>query len=329
MVCDNGHCMIGNCTIPEDCGPPPECKVWDCIDNQCTEQNSSTGGCDDENPCTVNDYCLSGICQPGPDVPDCTHEDDWCNTGICVVINPDTYDCEKSPLPAGTPCAEDGLDCTTEECNGGHAGNPGQCVYTGVASGDCFIDGVCYDNNDLSPNGCGICQSTTSQTEWQPVAGGTPCGSDPCDQLCSGTNCIDRWWYRPQQCALAIPPYPILRCILDRVTDRYYFYRGTCNSGCYCRATYTDAVAACEALDLRLPTLAEYEAISVSGCMSEDCSEPPIDMQVDPEFDGRIQAAFGHWTSDYPQVIFYLSTGPLVIPDATPSRMYNYMCIEE
>jgi hypothetical protein len=323
MVCVSGNCVLGNCVIPEDCGPPPECKLWACIDNQCVEQNSSEGSCEDENPCTLNDYCLGGDCQPGLDSPDCSAQDDACNSGICVVINPDTYSCAKDPKAAGIPCSVDGLDCTIEECDGGSGGLPGECLMTSIESSYCYIGGVCYQLDDLSPSGCGTCVPGTSQTGWQAVSPGTECGSDPCDQLCSGTSCVNRW--RTSMCF-----YP-LSCIQDRLTGKTYYYHGHCdpdNPGCGCAKTYSQAQAACAAIGAHLPTLDEYQEMYTTGCTTLDCSTDPITIGADPVFNNRIKGATLYWTDSYPAVVFFLSSGVLLIAESSPNNLNAFLCVD-
>jgi hypothetical protein len=301
MVCVDSNCTVGVCSSADDCGSPPECKVWTCVDNQCVEQNSSEGFCDDDNPCTLNDYCLNGICQPGTGSPNCTAQDDQCNTGVCVPLNPDTLSCEKDPLDAGTSCEADGLACTVDECNGGGE-KPGLCRFSSIVAGLCFIDGICYDNNDLSASGCGICQAAINQTEWQSVAPATPCGISACDEVCVGQNCLSRWHTFAYGCftndeAEVRGMHP---CVEDRVTGKRYFYRGNCSSSCTCDKTRAAAEAACDSMGLRLPTMAEYmELNGTIGCTADDCRDEPHTMGIDPILTGKTKSGWHYWTSEH------------------------------
>ncbi len=319
MVCQDGNCIIGDCVDAADCGTPPECKLFECVSNRCRLQDSSVGSCDDENPCTVNDYCLDGACQPGADEPDCSSADDQCNTGICVVVNPDTYTCEKDPLPPGTSCDADGLSCSIDQCDGG---KPGACNFSSIVANQCLISGSCYDMDDLSPSGCGICRPATSQTQWQTLPTGTACGNDPCDQICSGMNCINRW--TNGTCFFPIS------CILDRSTDKYYYWSGYCPGGCGCTRTYFNAESACATYGTRLPTRADYaEMHSTVNCTTKDCSDPTIDIGVDPVFNGRVQGGVIYWTREYPWVVVFVNSGTLEFTESNPSNEHAFLCIEE
>ncbi len=90
------------------------------------------GSCDDEDPCTRDDYC---------DMGQCTGEDY-------------RADCD------------DELSCTQVICDGN-----GGCGQPELMSDWCLINGECFRNEDRDEGGCNECVVATSQSQWTPLAG--------------------------------------------------------------------------------------------------------------------------------------------------------------
>ncbi|MBN2362098.1 MAG: hypothetical protein JXR83_21785, partial [Deltaproteobacteria bacterium] len=325
-VCDSGTCLVGVCNDPADCGQPPQCKGWACNDHQCEELQLSTGWCDDGNPCTLSDFCQIGECQAGTGEPNCSAEDDSCNVGVCVMVDTDNYRCEKSPLAAGTSCNDDNLACTVDQC-AGPEGAPRSCALHHYLAGTCFIDGVCYAQNDHSPNGCGYCNSLASQTSWQPVAAKTPCGTSACDEVCSGINCVARWY---------VPIRPCIggsNCIIDRDTEKsWYYYDDSDADTCPEKATWADATTICAGDLARLPTRAELIAIVPHvDCTTTTCNGGTINLP--PAFAGKAMTR-AYWTSEdlngdgKKNLIGFQSSGYAEY-DASPDYSYWYLCVDD
>jgi hypothetical protein len=203
----------------------PMCQVAQC--------NAQTGlcevvadvdgtACDDSEFCTVDDACVSGICEPGPS-NDCgvipaACEDVTCDEG--------SQTCATVPKPNGAPCTDPNDLCleNTICTNGLCSGTPKDCFFSPVPN-DCHVSVCnpqngqcepepgnegqsCNDPNDLCTVtktcaagvcqggsamdcsyltvGCndGICNVNTGQCEQQPVAPGQPCAeaTDQCNQ---------------------------------------------------------------------------------------------------------------------------------------------------
>lgn len=116
-ICDCwGECMAG---LPPDCDDNDECTLDTCNEILDMCEHTVIAGCcygdsdcDDANVCTV-DTCVDNRCQ-------------------------------YSPLPDGTPCEEDGKECTIDQCNGGvctHDVNIGASCY--YPDDECYNPGRC------------------------------------------------------------------------------------------------------------------------------------------------------------------------------------------
>ena len=174
---------------------------------QCVTDES----CDDGNDCT-DDSCTSGVCLHlaipngvacADDGNECT--DDRCN-GLeeCVHTaraagsacgspfddacnDSDTCDgagvCLSNLPPAGTPCADDGNDCTEDVCDGG-----GACVHNDLAAGTpCTDEGdACTDDTCDGAGAClhvdntAACDDDVVCTTNDVCAGGS-CAGEPVD----------------------------------------------------------------------------------------------------------------------------------------------------
>ncbi len=110
-ACSDGGVCVGTAYTCDDSNI---CTADQCLGDGTCSFPHNTAGCDDGDPCTVNDRCVNAVC--GGEALDCSWMDNQCALGIC---NPATGSCMAQPLPDGTPC-EDNDPCTGDEiCTGG------------------------------------------------------------------------------------------------------------------------------------------------------------------------------------------------------------------
>ncbi len=170
--CNDGlYCTTDDiCTAGVCSGSPRDCSqvADDCTDASCNEDLDQCEGvpkddgasCDDGLYCTVDDQCLGGACQSGPE-RDCAASGGSCVDGTC---NEDTDQCEGTALPDGTPCDDQDLCTTDDKCMGGSC--------TGVQTDCSHLNGPCSQ---------GSCDPSTGQCEAQPINEGQNCDDgDPC-----------------------------------------------------------------------------------------------------------------------------------------------------
>lgn len=129
-LCDDADaCRVGERCMEGLCsgGSPPNCSTFDdqCNTASCDPFGGDGNcdiltplpdgtGCDDTDPCTLNDACLAGIC--GGFAVDCSGLTDICNDGVC---DPGSGVCLRQPANEGGVC-DDGLPCTTNDrCSDG------------------------------------------------------------------------------------------------------------------------------------------------------------------------------------------------------------------
>ncbi|RYZ35192.1 MAG: hypothetical protein EOO71_36385 [Myxococcaceae bacterium] len=122
-----GRCMPATtiqCTQPSNpCDAPVTCEPSTGL---CKVGTRPTGtACNDENPCTINDQCIGGLCAGSQ--RQCPTDSNTCreSTGAC---NQNTGLCEYAPRPNATAC-DDALTCTTTD----HCDGNGACVGTPTA----------------------------------------------------------------------------------------------------------------------------------------------------------------------------------------------------
>ncbi|NUN13438.1 MAG: hypothetical protein HUU55_07365 [Myxococcales bacterium] len=223
-------CSDGNaCTIGDNCqsgvcvpGGQPNCDDQ----NVCTADgcNSNTGDCvnlpilapcDDGDPCTVNDQCVQGACQPGAPL-DCSDgnvcTDDICDalTGCSNVNN--TAPCEDGNLcTAGDNCAngacvpglptqcDDGNSCTNDSCVPAtgcvNAPNTSPCDDGDVCtSGDVCSGGSCQPGAAIDCDDGNICTDSVCDpiTGCASINNSAACDDgNPCtiNDICAGGVC--------------------------------------------------------------------------------------------------------------------------------------------
>jgi hypothetical protein len=182
--CDDGNlCSINDtCTgtvcsgEPVDCtGLNDACNVGTCNvgTGACEPTPANEGGvCDDLDPCTETDLCVSGTCT-GTSIPGCINcgipadcddanvcTDEDCIGGVCS-FTANALDCD------------DGDACTTaDSCSGG--------VCVGGAPPVCEDSNGCTDDSCDSLSGCQFIDNTAVCDDGDPCTGGDVCAAGVC-----------------------------------------------------------------------------------------------------------------------------------------------------
>lgn len=179
----SSYCLAGACTPVETvyCAPsgPTDCynrgcnpQTGECV---ATDVKPDGSGCSDQDPCTLIDMCMGGVCQ-GMAPKNCPAIDD-CNAGIC---NPTNGSCSPSPVPDGTPCSD------KNACTQGDTCQSGKCVAGTALAAD---GAACDDGNECTwGETCsgGACVGGTAQPN------GHDCGStaDCKAHKCQAGTCV-------------------------------------------------------------------------------------------------------------------------------------------
>jgi hypothetical protein len=115
--------------------------------------NKSDGSsCDDGNPCTLDDKCYYGVCNPG--TPKKCVSKHQCKTSTC---NKQTGNCDEGYKPDGSRC-NDGKKCTYND----------KCTY-GICKGTYK---KCYTTKQCTKS---YCNPVTGQCKTVNLPDGTPC----------------------------------------------------------------------------------------------------------------------------------------------------------
>ncbi len=182
-ACDNGVCKPGQL---KDCSDGNPCTKDVCdVALGCTNTNDDGAGCNDTNPCTVNDQCKSGSCISGPQKD--------CDVGKpCIVSSCDlkSGNCLFQNKPDATPC-DDGLACTeldtcagaeclgkVKNCDDGNACTLEACDAA-VGCKYVKLTSSCDDNSACTVNDVcndGFCLGTSVNCD-----DGNQCTDDKCD----------------------------------------------------------------------------------------------------------------------------------------------------
>jgi MYXO-CTERM domain-containing protein len=178
----------------------------------CSDPTAPDGtACDDGDACTRTDACQAGVCQ-GQDPIDCGAPP-ACNSVAC---DPQSGQCELSPVEDGTACDDGSLCTTADACQAGACqGSPVECqapdaCHTAACDpedGQCDVQpipdgGACDDQNPCtlsdtcqagecigSPVECqaldachlpGVCNRATGLCSDPTAANGTPCAEGVC-----------------------------------------------------------------------------------------------------------------------------------------------------
>jgi len=196
------------CLTDAECMDGNPCTEDRCVANECTNVSipgcvpcSGNDDCQDGNPCTADACGNDGVCEnlsepagtpcgndaaEGPcDNPDVCDGSGTCDpnrkphttecrlaTGECDVAEFCTGDSAECPLDAfavdGTECADEGNDCTSDECLSGICAHPPSTA--GTPCGNSVAEGPC-DNPDTC-DGLGSCDPAykPNTTECRPAA---------------------------------------------------------------------------------------------------------------------------------------------------------------
>jgi hypothetical protein len=174
-------CLGGRCVGQgwQACGDSNPCRADSGCDpktGHCIAGPVPDGaGCEDGNPCTVNDRCVAGRCAAGPLLQcpriDLCRQPPTCNptSGSCAV---------GASVPDGVSCDDGNLCTQVDQCRDGQCqgGNPVVCQSVGA----CSDPGTC----NLTTGKCGAPV---------PKADGTACNdSDVCTRVdtCRSGNCV-------------------------------------------------------------------------------------------------------------------------------------------
>ncbi len=195
-ICQNGVC-VG--TTPITCSASDVCHaagVCDPASGACSNPPAADGTlCDDANPCTSLDVCLSGTCT-GTNPVQCPAIDACHGVGAC---DPATGSCSTPAAADGTAC-DDTNPCTqVDACQGGVCvgANAVSCAPLDAChvAGSCdVVTGLC--SNPLAPDGTACddgdpCTPTDTCTAGSCVGTGYACGTCSDGILNQGESAID------------------------------------------------------------------------------------------------------------------------------------------
>ncbi len=173
-LCDDGNactskdrCKLGKCTGDDkDCSDGWACTLDTCnpVNAVCsTKPIGDGGGCDDGDPCTVQELCKDGACKGVP------------------------HDCDD-----GSPCTTDACDSKTgcvhkavtgaKSCDDNNACTTGDACAKGVCAGKAK---TCDDNNPCTAD---LCNATTGKCLHPHAGEGNPC--DDGSKCTSGDRCV-------------------------------------------------------------------------------------------------------------------------------------------
>ncbi|RJO71564.1 MAG: hypothetical protein C4523_04335 [Myxococcales bacterium] len=157
--CDDGNTSAGDCCSPS-CGYEPAGTVCGDAESACINADvcDGQGTCietglkpdqtpchADSNGCTVGDFCLGGVCIVGMS-PECSGLNDQCNTGVCVSLSADTFECRRESGGFEGDACDDENSCTF-----------GEICTDGVCNGtdlNCDDQNPCTTDSCAPPSGC-------------------------------------------------------------------------------------------------------------------------------------------------------------------------------
>jgi hypothetical protein len=163
-------CQEGTCAaLPLDCEDGNECTVDFCVAGECQHASATDGNpCDDQDDCSIDDFCLEGECGPGGYAPDCK----TCGDGICQ------YPDDSKLCPEDCGICGDGV-CSFLEAGPNGGSCPKDC-FTVCGNGECE-GGESPESCPPDCGGCGDGQCGTAETA-QSCPGDCPpdCGDGKC-----------------------------------------------------------------------------------------------------------------------------------------------------
>jgi hypothetical protein len=212
-TCGDGECLGG---VPINCADKDVCTDDSCDPSDGCVHTANVAGCDDGDPCTIQDQCDAGQCLPGPTI--LCGDDNPCTTDSCdpavgcvhtmnqAVCN-DNNVCTTNDLCANGACVggdvlpcNDNNSCTNDSCNPQtgcqHTFNNQACNDDNECTlGDTCVNGACVGQeqvncNDDNPCTDDYCQPGTGCVHKLNTA---PCNDDdPCtiSDTCSLGTCV-------------------------------------------------------------------------------------------------------------------------------------------
>lgn len=216
-----------------------ECTDAKCVDGLCTEIGLN---CDDEDPCTLDDVCQTGVCVG--EAKDCAAAagGDPCLKGLCDPLSePEPGTCVPVPIEDGEEC-DDGFFCTADDqcTNGACAGVPAVCPEEVCMTASCVEEqGGCILETDPAQEGdlCEDGKVCSFDTFCQPngsCGGGWLQSGDDCKEaLGNQSQCMVGECVEPDGCQLTglVNGTP---CELDNATaecDKTVCELVECNDG--------------------------------------------------------------------------------------------------
>ena len=160
--------------------------------------------CNDNQFCTLGDYCLNGTCLGG-EVRDCSPlalpngMNETCGTRTCVGTAPDSG-CTFVPEPNTKPCDSNGLGCDLEHCNAGacidtDCGPFDNCILVGGhATRDCssYVDDCNTAACGELGGGLATCQRT-AKADYPATPSCTTDGNECTTDGCHSGVCTHTW----------------------------------------------------------------------------------------------------------------------------------------
>jgi hypothetical protein len=207
---DTCDARVGCVHTPIACPPPGQCQTGtgtcDPATGHCVYTSKPDGtGCDDGNPCTVDDTCQNGVCTGGTPVV-CTPSDDCHLAGVC---DPASGQCSNPAKPDGSDCGNSRTCCggaccphPGDGCAGGSCCTPQTKVATCAGRCGIFADtcGQSVDCGGCDAGQCLTCDAATRTCVSTCGAGQNCCGGS-CKQATGSTcttyddccffNCVD------------------------------------------------------------------------------------------------------------------------------------------
>jgi hypothetical protein len=173
--------------------PPTDCyaTTGTCVQGACTYAFIEGAGCDDGNPCTIDDTCTAGACTGTPMVcttpnapacTDATHLRTYDNPGVCnggrCVYTPETVTCGSGGCASGA--------CQTDPCANVSCSSPPSVCYD--AAGTCSQGSCNYPTNHATCDDGNAC--TDNDTCSGGVCSGTPklCNTPPADSCADAST---------------------------------------------------------------------------------------------------------------------------------------------
>ena len=174
----NGTCIDGN-----------ECTADSCDTNhnppQCVHTPLTGTQCNDNNACTLNDTCQSGMCTPSSSVT-CPLPDQCHTVGVC---DPGTGVCSNPAKPDGSPCDDGNPNTQNDQCTGGVCAGVVSCDDGNLCNGTETPDGHggCLQGTPLACDDGNACNGTETCNPQTGCVAGTP---PVCDDgnVCNGTE---------------------------------------------------------------------------------------------------------------------------------------------